>query len=168
MNIKKLFALIIIVIAVFCCINVASAGLFDLLSGGNELKSETYEFPNFTVEFAEKAVVTNETYEIDGVNRTVYNITWEPDCMFHIIVDDISNSSLSLDEYVDSLTENGAKYEGDYRGWKIVNLNGYTYYNQRYTYDDYLLIKYDGPISIMLESTDLDFLKGVADSYKKR
>lgn len=166
MNIKKLFALTIIVIAVFCCINVASAGLFDSLGGGNDSKSETYEFPDFTVEFGENAVVTNETYLENGSNRTVYNITWGPDCMFRIFVD--SNLTLSLNEYVKLLTKNGAKYEGDYGEWKIINLNGYTDNNGTCTFDDYLLIKYDRSKLIMLESTDLAFLKGVADSYKKR
>ena len=53
MNIKKILAIVIIVLAVFSCLSIASAGFFDFLSGEKFLEGDNTQVKvpsNYTVD----------------------------------------------------------------------------------------------------------------------
>ena len=66
MDFKKILALTIIVLAVFSCLSVASAGLFDFL-GGDQAKNKTVEFEGFSLSLPDNAVMINNTTKDNGV-----------------------------------------------------------------------------------------------------
>ena len=73
MDTKKILALTMIVLALFCCIGAASAGLFDFFGGG-EVKNQTYTFDGFTLDIPETANVTKTNQSESGVDRQTYRI----------------------------------------------------------------------------------------------
>ena len=74
MDIKKIFALIVVLLALFCCISTVSAGFFDFFS---EESTQTYTFDGFTLDIPKSAEVTvnnlSET-DSDGFSDTYFYI----------------------------------------------------------------------------------------------
>ena len=75
MDIKKILALTIIVLAVFSCLSVASAGLFDFLGGG-DAKNTTLTFDGFTLSVPDNAKMVNNTTVQNGINFKEYGVEY--------------------------------------------------------------------------------------------
>ena len=73
MDIKKILALTIIALALFSCMSVASAGLFDFFGGG-EVKNQTHTFDGFTLDIPETANVSSTNQSETGVERQFFTI----------------------------------------------------------------------------------------------
>ena len=115
MDMKKILALAIVVLAVFSCMSVVSAGWFDFLGGGTN--NATFTFDGFTLDLPENANITNETTVEDNYEQILYEINWTDDGSkdtTYISVCSANGSDLvdSVDEYVSNWVSEGAKSEG--------------------------------------------------------
>ena len=174
MDIKKILALAIVVLAVFSCMSVVSAGFFDFLGGG--VNNATYTFDGFTLELPENANFTNDTNTDDGFEEKTYEIEWtnESGGDVSITVTTAKGDRLvdTAEEFVANWISDGAKSEGDYKHWQIINLNGVSVqvfedFDFNFTYSGYILTKHTGSELITIEDEDLALLKSVADTYKE-
>lgn len=169
MDIKKILAITIAVLALFACMNVASAGWFDFFGGG-ELANETYTFEGFTLDLPEGASMFNFSSDSDGVYMNTYYVSWGSEQDGNNESIDVTyakgeNMVTSAEEFVQNWVDMGAVSEGQYNGWSIINRNGVPNDNGG-SYSGYMMAKYvDGSMYILM-GDDLDFLKGVADSFK--
>ncbi|MBQ6512953.1 hypothetical protein [Methanobrevibacter sp.] len=177
MNMKKILALTILVIAVFSCMNVASAGLFDFLGGGG-VANATYTFDGFTLDLPETAVITNNTTTEEGYQRIDYEIEWndtENEDTLHYIDIYVSSGEQvvsSIDEYIDNWAAEGAKTDGTYNNWTIINIDGvpisaFAEYEINITYSGYVFAKHTGSKLIVISGDDLAELKSIVDTYKE-
>ncbi|WP_405303669.1 hypothetical protein [Methanobrevibacter sp.] len=174
MDIKKILALAIVVLAVFSCMSVVSAGLFDFLGGG--VNNATYTFDGFTLDLPENANFTNDTNTDNGFEEKVYDIEWteESGKNVSISVTTAKGDSLVSDvnEFIDNWVSDGAKSEGTYKDWNIININGvkvqlFEDLDLNFTFSGYILTKHTGSELITIEGDDLAVLKSVADTYKE-
>ena len=178
MDIKKILALTVIVLAVFSCMNVASAGLFDFLLGPSEAANQTYAFDGFTLDIPETANVTKNVTVGDGYNQTDYSINWTSgDNSKNVTNIGVSVAKGSVivttaEEFVYNWVADGAKSLGNYSGWSVIDVNGvpvklFQDYGLNFTYSGYMLAKHTGSELIVIEGDDLALLKNIADTYKK-
>lgn len=167
MDIKKILALMIVVLALFSCMNVASAGIFDAFgdivggnNGGNG-GNDTFTIDGFTVELPEGTTISDYNYTKDGVTTQQYTVYLENGDDFTIEVFYGPNCVSSIDEYVDNWVSSGdGESFGYYNGWAVIkeDLSSSTVYE---------LVIQDGNRFISIWGDDLPLLKSVADTYKK-
>ena len=177
MDTKKILALTMIVLALFCCIGAASAGLFDFFGGG-EVKNQTYTFQGFTLDIPETANVTSTNESKTGVERQSYRIKIanESDSSktktVSVVISQGSRVVSSIDEYISNWVSEGAKQEGNFGDWTVININGvpiqgFQNLNITITQTGYVLAKHTGSKLIILKGTDLALLKNMASTYKE-
>ena len=174
MDIKKILALTIVVLALFSCMSVASAGWFDFDFFGPS--NATYTFDGFTLDLPDNVNITNYTDNGDGYIKKDFDIEMEDDSSefgtSYITVSTVTGDSVvtTVDEYVTNWVNEGATSEGTYNGWSIININGVpmdfgTDYDFNLTYSGYILAKHTGTKLIFIEGQDLDQLKAIVDTY---
>ena len=174
MNMKKILALTIVVLALFGCMSAASAGLFDWFNSGPA--NQTYTFDGFTLDLPENANITNNTYNNDGTTRKVSSIELDNSSggSDYVKVSVATGPQLvtSVDEYVSNWVSEGATPEGKYGDWSIININGVkmdfgSNYNFNLTYSGYILAKHTGSKLIFIQGDNLAQLKSIVDTYKE-
>ena len=171
MDIKKILALAILVLALFGCMSVASAGWFDWFGGSTELANETYTLDGFSVDLPENATIYNESDMDDGTYSNCYFISWGNS-------KDGNNGSVeimymtgetvieSTDQFVQLAVYEGAISQGYYKDWAIINVNGVPVISGKGTYSGYILAKYQNGSMYFLMGDDLTQLENIADTFK--
>ena len=171
MNIKKLIAIAVLILALFSCLSVASAGWFDFL-GGSEPANETYNFTVCSFDFPENANISNYTDEETGYKDEIFTVRYgtEEDGNKGFVTITISsgtNIADSISETIDNWEDNGGVYEGTYGDWSIINIDNVKIFRgSDQTYEGYILAKHTGNYVVSIEGTNLTELKKIADTYK--
>lgn len=168
MNIKKILALTFIVLAVFSCLSVASAGLFDFL-GGNQAKNTTITFDTFTLSFPDNAKVTNNTHSSFGITFKEYAVEYnngKNDTFLLVEVAEGNGTKTSADEYKNYwLEKEGAKDGGKYGNWTIIDIT--TTASKDRAGVNYLFVQNTNASFDILMGGDLNEMKKVSDTYKE-
>ena len=150
--------------------SAASAGWFDWFDD-SKVENETYSFNNFTLDLPQNASMYNRSADIYGYYMITYYVSWGA-------VRDGNNGSIdvsyasgenmvsSLDEYVQNWIDNGAKSEGMYGEWAIINVNGVPYSSGGDSFTGYRLANFQNGSLYILGGDNLTFLKNVADTFK--
>ncbi|WP_407413262.1 hypothetical protein [Methanobrevibacter sp.] len=166
MDRKKLFAIAIVVFAVFCCLSVASAGLFDFLGGPAAPANKTVTFDKvFSLQLPEDAVIKNNTTINDG---TILEIT-------HDITSNATNTTYRVtttngtlvsgaQEYAEKIVASSGKALGNHSGWIELDTSSVP---DPITPMKYILTKSDGGNLITIEGNNLTQVEHLADTYKK-
>ncbi|MCR5026476.1 MAG: hypothetical protein K6A34_03420 [Methanobrevibacter sp.] len=152
MDIKKILALTIIALALFSCVSVASAGLFDFLSGG---EMESHTFSGFTLDIPSGSKVNENYVSANNHSLRTYNIESSKQ---NFTINVIEGNVVSKVSYITKWITNGAKNEGNHGDWTIIKEENNSYH----------LIKHGNSRIIEISGSDLDFLKKVASSYKEK
>lgn len=167
MDRKKIFAIAIVVFAVFCCLSVASAGLFDFLGGGSApVKNKTVTFEKaFSVQLPEDSVIKNNTTINDG---TIYEITYyihsnSTNSTYRVTT---SNATLAGDAqaYAEKVVASSGKAIGNHSKWMELNT---TKVPDQITPMNYILTMSDNGQLFTIQGNNLSQLEHVADTYKK-
>lgn len=173
MDTKKILALTMIVLALFCCIGAASAGLFDFFGGG-EVKNQTYTFQGFTLDIPETANVTSINESKTGVERQSYRIKIanESDSSkistVSVTVSKGDRIVSSINEYINNIVNGGGVEEGNYGEWTILNINNLPVaQGSSATHSGYVLAKHTGEHLIVVKGSDLNQLKKIVSTYKE-
>lgn len=166
MNMKKILAFALVILAVFCCLNVASAGLFDFIGGESETATnETYTFDGFTLELPSNTTISNFTWDGNGYTVNSYIVSTVDDS-YLIDVTKGSGAVDSAQEYARNWVNNdGATLGGEYGNWTIIDLN--TAKSDNETLSGYILATHDGTTMFEIRGEDLDALKSIVDTFKK-
>ncbi len=168
MDFKKILALTIIVLAVFSCLSVASAGLFDFL-GGDQAKNKTVEFEGFSLSLPDNAVMINNTTKDNGVTFNQHVLQYnngKGDTYLLVLKANGSGMVNSADEYRNNWVSNGAKDGGNYSGWSIIQISNSTNHQFNDTLK-YLFVKKTNSTFVVLGAPDLNELKKVSDTFKE-
>jgi hypothetical protein len=164
MNIKKILALVIVVLALFSCLNVASAGLFDVFDniGGENGGNETFTINGFTVDLPKGSTISDSKSTEDGVTTESYDVTLKNSN--EIVTIEVfygPNCVDSVDEYVENWVSDGSGESfGYYNGWAVIKEGT----GSAATYE---LVIQDGSRFISIWGDDLPLIKSIADTYKK-
>ena len=165
MNFKKILALTIVVLAVFCCLNVASAGIFDFLGGGEEtVANETFSFSGFTLDFPNGTAVINDSYTTpSGIEVNSYIVS-TGEATYTVEVSHGSEMVTSSQEYAHNMVDNhGASVGNSYGNWTVINFTSV----ENSTYSDYILANYIDGTLFEIQGDDLDQMKSIIDTFKK-
>ena len=171
MNIKKILALTVIVLALFSCMSAASAGLFDFFGGES---NQTYTFNGFTLDIPESAEVStfnlSRTNSEGYVENYHYTITMENGETVNVSSAEGAGIATSIDIYVANLVSGGADLGGTYGDWTIIKTNNIPLSagdGSIKVNPDYILVKFSGAKIITISGNNLDQLKNIADTYKE-
>ena len=171
MDIKKILAITIVVLALFGCMSAASAGWFDFFGGGPA--NETYNFTVFSIQLPENASISNYTTDYDGTYQVkTYSVSFgtEQDNnkgSITILLMNGSNLVTSIDEFVSNWEDIGGVSEGKYGDWSIINVDKVKISdNSNSTYDGYVLARHNGDNIVSIRGENLTMLKKIADTYK--
>lgn len=168
MNIKKILALTIIVLAVFSCLSVASAGLFDFL-GGDQAKNKTITFDTFTLSLPDNAKVTNNNHTNFGITFNEYVVEYnngKNDTFLLVEVAEGNGTNTSADEYKNYwLQQEGAKDGGKYGNWTIIDIT--TTPSKDRAGVNYLFVQNTNTSFDILMGGDLNEMKKVSDTFKQ-
>lgn len=167
MNRKKIFAIAILVLAVFCCLSVASAGFLDFLGGGSQtVNNKTVSFDGFTLQLPEDTTFNNRTPLDDGqIKVTIFEAKSKAANM-DIRVTTTTGPGLihSAQRYADNMVDDGGAILENHSGWIVLDL---THANQTETPMKYLLTLHDGSCLITIEGNNVTELERIADTYQK-
>lgn len=170
MKFNKIATLAIVVLAAFICLNVASAGLFDFLGGGEpEIVNETYTLDGFSIVLPQNTSIINFTQpDKDGVNGTTYFIQdyAHNNTTTSISIGEGGNLVTSIDDYVQNMLDKGAIKEENYGNWTVLNVNNYRFDDGSHD-SGYVLAMHEGSRIVMMSGEDLGYLKNLSDTYKK-
>ena len=175
MNIKKILILTIIVLAVFSCLSVANAGVFDFL-GGDAQQNATYKFDGFTLDFAKDAEFANTTTKLPTGEAKIYAAKYEPNGKDSkvIVIEALSGEgfSKSIDEFKNTWIADGAKDMGSYNNWTILDFQSMSKstidsYGIDLNTTSYGMAIHSGSKVIVIEGNDLEEMKKVADTFKE-
>ena len=169
MDTKKILALTLIVLELFSCMSVASAGWFDWFGGSKELQNQTYTIEGMKVDLPENATMFNISSTSNGVYSNTYYISWGNASDGNNGSIDIgyatgSNLVRSADEFIQNWADLGAKSEGSYKDWVIINRDGVPYSSGSGSYSGYILGNYRNGSMYLLMGDNLTFLKSVIDT----
>lgn len=168
MDKKKILAVTILALALFCCMSVASAGLFDFFGGG-EIKNQTYTFDGFTLELPENATISNHTIKESGMVSKIYTISFktEKDGNTSNLIMEVTTGNIakSKDAFVNNLVSNGAVLIENHGNWSLLDVNGLPRSNGG-NYSGYSITTHTGDALILIRSSDVGLLKRVVDTYK--
>lgn len=171
MDTKKVLALAIIVLAVFSCMTAVSAGLFDFIGGGDQVKNATYKFDGFTLTFPEGATFKNNTTEFASITFDQRAFAFQPNakdtvCMVALKANG-SGTVNSVDEYKNAWLKQGAIDGGKFGEWTIIDLHNTT--GEKATNSSFFALVKERPDGsfVVLEGEKLDDIKKVAGTYKE-
>ncbi|MCR5026480.1 MAG: hypothetical protein K6A34_03440 [Methanobrevibacter sp.] len=168
MDIKKILALLIIALALFSCLGAASAGLFDFFGGGP--KNQTYTFDGFTLDLPEGSQINDTKQSSAGINFHEYLVFFPTNAngtSINVIIYTGDNLVKTVDEYVNSLTTNGAKFVDKYGNWSIVDVRNFTSPTEHNTnVTGYLIITRTPNSFVVIRGDSPEQLKGIVDTYK--
>lgn len=168
MDYKKILAFAIIVFAVFSCMSVASAGIFDFLGGG-DVKNTTFTFEGFTLTLPENAQMLNNTTVENGITFQEHGIVYNEgknDTFLLVMKANGTGMVDSADAYKEAWISNGAKDGGNYSGWSIIDIGGAKAHQHNDTMK-YIFVKKTNSSFVVLGSPDLTELKKVSDTFKE-
>jgi hypothetical protein len=168
MDIKKIFALTVVLLALFCCISAASAGFFDFFGGGN---TKAYTFDGFTLDIPESASVTydniakNNSYGFTNVS--IYSIKMEDGKTVNISSAKGEGVVSSLSEYIINMENSGAIKEETYNDWTVFNVQDASLMaGDSFVHCKYLMAKLSDGQLITVYGDDLSQLKDILNTYK--
>ena len=171
MNIKKILALTIVVLALFGCMSAASAGLFDWFK--SEPANETYNFTVCSFQLPENASITNYTKTYGGTyQEKIYTASFgsvedNNKGTATIVIMNGSTLVTSINEFIKNWESDGGVSEGTYGDWCIINIDNVTlsdYTNS--TFNGYILAKHNGNNIVSIRGENLTMLKKIVDTYQ--